>query len=57
MYRVNERIRAYVLDVLKEAKGPQIILSRACTEFLIKLFEQEVPEMYEGVVQIEAAAR
>ena len=57
MFRVNERIRAYVLDVLKEAKGPQIILSRACTEFLIKLFEQEVPEMYEGIVQIEAAAR
>ncbi len=57
MFRVNERIRAYVLDVLKEAKGPQIILSRACTEFLIKLFEQEVPEMYEGIVHIEAAAR
>ncbi len=57
MFRVNERIRAYVLDVLKEAKGPQIILSRACTEFLLKLFEQEVPEIYEGIVQIEAAAR
>jgi N utilization substance protein A len=57
MYRVNERIRAYVLDVLKEAKGPQIILSRACTEFLTKLFEQEVPEIYEGIVRIEAAAR
>jgi N utilization substance protein A len=57
MFRVNERIRAYVLDVLKEAKGPQIILSRACTEFLIKLFEQEVPEIYEGIVRIEAAAR
>ena len=57
MYRVNERIRAYVLDVLKEARGPQIILSRACTEFLTKLFEQEVPEIYEGIVRIEAAAR
>ena len=43
MFRVNERMRAYVLDVLKESKGPQIILSRACTEFLQKLFEQEVP--------------
>jgi N utilization substance protein A len=57
MFRVNERIRAYVLDVLKESKGPQIILSRACTEFLNKLFEQEVPEIYEGIVHIEAAAR
>jgi N utilization substance protein A len=57
MYRVNERIRAYVLDVLKEARGPQIILSRGCTEFLVKLFEQEVPEIYEGIVCIEAAAR
>ncbi len=57
MFRVNERIRAYMLDVLKESKGPQIILSRACTEFLTKLFEQEVPEIYEGIVRIEAAAR
>jgi N utilization substance protein A len=57
MFRVNERIRAYVLDVLKESKGPQIILSRSCTEFLIKAFEQEVPEIYEGIVRIEAAAR
>jgi len=57
MYRVNERIRAYVLDVLKDSKGPQILLSRACTEFLVKLFEQEVPEIYESIVRIEAAAR
>ncbi|HTO71989.1 MAG TPA: transcription termination factor NusA [Myxococcota bacterium] len=57
MFRVNERVRAYVLDVLRESKGPQIILSRACTEFLMKLFEQEVPEIYEGIVKIEAAAR
>ena len=57
MFRVNERIRAYVQDVLKESKGPQILLSRACTEFLTKLFEQEVPEIYEGIVRIEAAAR
>jgi N utilization substance protein A len=57
MYRINERIRAYVLDVLKDSKGPQIILSRACAEFLTKLFEQEVPEIYEGIVRIEAVAR
>ena len=57
VFRVNERIRAYVSDVLKEAKGPQIILSRGATEFLVKLFEQEVPEIYEGIVRIDAAAR
>jgi N utilization substance protein A len=57
MFRINERIRAYVQDVLRESKGPQIILSRASTEFLIKLFEQEVPEIYEGIVEIAAAAR
>jgi N utilization substance protein A len=57
MFRVNERIRAYVLDVLKDAKGPQIILSRGAVEFLTKLFEQEVPEIYERIVHIEAAAR
>ncbi len=57
MFRINERIRAYVLDVLREAKGPQIVLSRAATEFLMKLFEQEVPEIYEGIVEIAAAAR
>jgi N utilization substance protein A len=57
MFRINERIRAYVLEVLRESKGPQIVLSRACTEFLTKLFEQEVPEIYERIVSIEAAAR
>jgi N utilization substance protein A len=57
MFRVNERIRAYVLDVLRESKGPQIVLSRTCTEFLVKLFEQEVPEIHEKIVRIEAAAR
>ena len=57
MFRINDRIRAYVLDVLRESKGPQIVLSRSCTEFLIKLFEQEVPEIYEKIVSIEAAAR
>jgi N utilization substance protein A len=56
-YRPNDRIRAYVIDVNKAAKGSQIVLSRACLEFLIKLFEQEVPEMYEGIVRIESAAR
>ena len=56
-YRPGERVRAYVLDVSSNTKGPQILLSRACMEMLTKLFEQEVPEMYEGIVTIEAAAR
>ena len=56
-YRPNDRIRAYVIDVNKAAKGSQIVLSRSCLEFLTKLFEQEVPEMYEGIVRIESAAR
>jgi N utilization substance protein A len=56
-YRPGERIRAYVVDVSSQTKGPQIILSRASIEMLTKLFEQEVPEMYEGIVTIESAAR
>jgi N utilization substance protein A len=56
-YRVGDRIRAYVLDVTTATKGPQIILSRACMEMLTKLFEQEVPEMYEGIVTIDSSAR
>ena len=56
-YRPGERIRAYVVDVSTNTKGPQILLSRASIEMLIKLFEQEVPEMYEGIVTIESAAR
>jgi N utilization substance protein A len=56
-YRPNDRVRAYVIDVNKAAKGAQIILSRTCLEMLTKLFEQEVPEMYEGIVTIQAAAR
>ncbi len=56
-YRPGDRIRAYVQEVNKATKGPQIILSRASRELLMKLFEQEVPEMYEGIVTIEAAAR
>lgn len=56
-YRPGDRIRAYVVEVNKVAKGPQIVLSRANIEFLVKLFEQEVPEMYEKIVSIESAAR
>jgi N utilization substance protein A len=56
-YRAGDRIQAFVLDVLRESKGPQIILSRASVELLKRLFEMEVPEIAEGVVVIEAAAR
>ena len=56
-YRAGDRIQAFVLDVLRESKGPQIILSRASVELLRRLFEMEVPEIAEGVVVIEAAAR
>ena len=56
-YRAGDRIQAYVLDVLRESKGPQIILSRASVELLKRLFEVEVPEIAEGAVVIEAAAR
>ncbi|UCE87742.1 MAG: transcription termination/antitermination protein NusA, partial [Deltaproteobacteria bacterium] len=56
-YRPGDRVRAYVLDVNKATRGPQIVLSRACIEMLTKLFEQEVPEMYEGIVTIESCAR
>jgi len=56
-YRPNDRVRAYVVEVNKNTKGSQIVLSRTCLEMLTKLFEQEVPEIYEGIVQIRAAAR
>jgi N utilization substance protein A len=56
-YRPGDRIRAYVLDVNHASKGAQIVLSRACIEVLTKLFEQEVPEIYEGIVSIVSAAR
>jgi len=56
-YRQGERIRAYVLDVQKNAKGPQIFLSRTHPGFLMKLFELEVPEISEGVIKIISAAR
>jgi N utilization substance protein A len=56
-YRQGDRIRAFILDVDLGGKGPQIVLSRTHPGFLIKLFEQEVPEIYEGIVEIKGAAR
>jgi N utilization substance protein A len=56
-YRQGERLRAYILDVQKNSKGPQIFLSRTHPGFLIKLFEMGVPEISEGVIKITSAAR
>jgi transcription termination/antitermination protein NusA len=57
IYRQGDRIRAYVFDVKKISKGPQIVLSRTHPHFLIQLFHGEVPEVAEGVVSIIGAAR
>jgi N utilization substance protein A len=56
-YRQGDRIRALIIDVQETAKGPQIILSRASPVFLKKLFELEVPEIYERIIEIKAVAR
>ena len=55
--RSGDRVVAYVLDVLEIARGPQIVLSRTHPNLVVKLFEQEVPEIAEGIVTVEAAAR
>jgi N utilization substance protein A len=56
-FRQGDRIRAYLLEVKKESRGPQIILSRAHPNFVKKLFELEVPEIYEGVVEVKSISR
>jgi len=56
-YRQGDRIRAYILSVEITSRGPQIVLSRTHPGMLIKLFEQEVPEIYEGIVEVKGAAR
>ncbi|MET0193308.1 MAG: transcription termination factor NusA [Hyphomicrobiaceae bacterium] len=55
--RLGDRVRAYIYDVRREQRGPQIFLSRARPEFMSKLFAQEVPEIYDGIVQIKSVAR
>ncbi len=55
--RLGDRIRAYIYDVRREQRGPQIFLTRARSEFMAKLFAQEVPEIYDGVVEIKSVAR
>lgn len=56
-YRRGDRIRAYILNVLQESRGPQIVLSRTHPNFLVNLFKTEVPEISEGIVKIMGAAR
>lgn len=55
--KVGDRVRALIMDVRRELRGPQIFLSRTHPEFMAKLFRQEVPEIYDGVIQIMAVAR
>jgi N utilization substance protein A len=56
-YRRGDRIRALILDVLSESRGPQILLTRTHPDFLINLFKTEVPEIAEGIVQVKGCAR
>jgi transcription termination/antitermination protein NusA len=56
-YKPGDRVRAYVKDVRREPRGPQIFLSRTAPEFMAELFKMEVPEIYEGTIEIKAVAR
>ena len=56
-FRNKDRIRAYLYDVRHETRGPQIFLSRTHPQFMAKLFEQEVPEIYDGIIEIKSVAR
>src|SRR6185437_671964 len=51
-FRAGDRIRAYIYDVRREARGPQIFLSRSHPQFMVRLFAQEVPEIYDGIIEI-----
>ncbi|SVE06433.1 uncharacterized protein METZ01_LOCUS459287, partial [marine metagenome] len=56
-FRRSDRIRAYIYDVQSDTRGPQIFLSRAHPQFMAQLFKQEVPEIYDGVIEIKSVAR
>ncbi len=56
-FRYGDRIRAYVNDVHRESRGPQIFLSRTHPQFMVKLFTMEVPEIYDGIIEIKSVAR
>ncbi|MFD2032583.1 transcription termination factor NusA [Ancylobacter dichloromethanicus] len=57
VFKTGDRIRAYVYDVRREQRGPQVFLSRTHPQFMAKLFAQEVPEIYDGIVEIKSVAR
>jgi transcription termination/antitermination protein NusA len=57
MFRPGDRIRCYLYDVRREQRGPQVFLSRTHPQFMAKLFGQEVPEIYDGIIQVKAVAR
>jgi N utilization substance protein A len=57
LFRTGDRIRAYIYDVRREQRGPQVFLSRTHPQFMAKLFAQEVPEIYDGVIEIKSVAR
>jgi len=56
-FNVGDRVRAYIMDVREEPRGPQVFLSRTHPVFMAKLFAQEVPEIYDGIIEIKAVAR
>jgi N utilization substance protein A len=56
-FKTGDRIRAYIYDVRRETRGPQIFLSRSHPQFMVRLFAQEVPEIYDGIIEIRAVAR
>ena len=57
MFRPGDRVRAYVYDVRREQRGPQIFMSRTHPQFMAKLFAQEVPEIYDGIIEVKSVAR
>lgn len=57
VFRNGDRIRCYVRDVRREPRGPQIFLSRTAPEFMAELFKMEVPEIYDGIIEVKAVAR
>lgn len=57
MFHNGDRIRAYIYDVRREQRGPQIFLSRSHPQFMARLFAQEVPEIYDGIIEVKAVAR
>lgn len=56
-YRTNDRVRVYIKDVRREVRGPQVFLSRTDPQFMAELFKMEVPEIYDGIIEIKAVAR